>query len=81
MKSTGEAMGFDQNFGLSFAKSQIASNNSIPQKGTAFISVKDKDKEKILRKCKKKLIKLGFSIFATSGTARYLILMVLNVKR
>ena len=32
MKSTGEAMGFDQNFGLSFAKSQIASNNSIPQK-------------------------------------------------
>ena len=72
MKSTGEAMGFDQNFGLSFAKSQIASNNSIPQKGTAFISVKDKDKEKILLNAKK-LIKLGFSIFATSGTARYLI--------
>ena len=71
MKSTGEAMGFDQNFGLSFAKSQIASNNSIPQKGTAFISVKDKDKEKILINAKK-LIKLGFSIFATSGTARYL---------
>ncbi len=72
MKSTGEAMGFDQNFGLSFAKSQIASNNSIPQKGIAFISVKDKDKEKILINAKK-LIKLGFSIFATSGTARYLI--------
>ncbi len=71
MKSTGEAMGFDQNFGLSFAKSQIASNNSIPHKGTAFISVKDKDKEKILINAKK-LIKLGFSIFATSGTARYL---------
>ncbi len=71
MKSTGEAMGFDQNFGLSFAKSQIASNNSIPQKGTAFISVKDKDKEKILINAKK-LIKLGFSIFATLGTARYL---------
>ena len=72
MKSTGEAMGFDQNFGLSFAKSQIASNNTIPQKGTAFISVKDKDKEKILVNAKK-LIRLGFSIFATSGTARYLI--------
>ncbi len=71
MKSTGEAMGFDQNFGLSFAKSQIASNNSIPEKGTAFISVKDKDKEKILINAKK-LIRLGFSIFATSGTARYL---------
>ena len=71
MKSTGEAMGFDENFGLSFAKSQIASNNSIPLKGTAFISVKDKDKEKILNNAKK-LIKLGFSICATSGTAKYL---------
>jgi len=71
MKSTGEAMGFDENFGLSFAKSQIASNNSIPLKGTAFISVKDKDKEKILNNAEK-LIKLGFSICATSGTAKYL---------
>ena len=71
MKSTGEAMGFDENFGLSFAKSQIASNNSIPLKGIAFISVKDKDKEKILNNAEK-LIKLGFSICATSGTARYL---------
>ena len=71
MKSTGEAMGFDKNFGLSFAKSQIASNNSIPLKGTAFLSVKDKDKEKILNNAKK-LISLGFSISATSGTAKYL---------
>ena len=71
MKSTGEAMGFDENFGLSFAKSQIASNNNIPLKGTAFISVKDKDKEKILNNAEK-LIKLGFSICATSGTAKYL---------
>ena len=72
MKSTGEAMGFDNNFGLSFAKSQIASNNSIPLKGNAFISVKDKDKDKILNNAKK-LIKFGFSLFATSGTARYLL--------
>ena len=71
MKSTGEAMGFDENFGLSFAKSQIASNNSIPLKGTAFVSVKDRDKEKILNNAQK-LIKLGFSICATHGTARYL---------
>ena len=71
MKSTGEAMGFDKNFGLSFAKSQIASNNSIPLKGTAFISVKDKDKEKILNNAER-LIKLGFTICATSGTAKYL---------
>ena len=72
MKSTGEAMGFDNNFGLSFAKSQIASNNSIPLKGNAFISVKDKDKDKILNNAKK-LEKFGFSLFATSGTARYLV--------
>ncbi len=72
MKSTGEAMGFDNNFGLSFAKSQIASNNSIPLKGNAFISVKDKDKDKILNNAKK-LVKFGFSLLATSGTARYLI--------
>jgi len=71
MKSTGEAMGFDENFGLAFAKSQIASNNTIPLKGMAFVSVKDKDKEKILNNAKK-LIKLGFSICATSGTAKYL---------
>ena len=72
MKSTGEAMGFDENFGLSFAKSQIASNNIIPLKGTAFISVKDKDKEKILKNAKK-LINLGFNICATSGTAKFLL--------
>ncbi len=72
MKSTGEAMGFDNNFGLSFAKSQIASNNSIPLKGNAFISVKDKDKDKILNNAKK-LEKFGFSLLATSGTARYLV--------
>ncbi len=71
MKSTGEAMGFDENFGLSFAKSQIASNNNIPLKGIAFVSVKDKDKEKLLNNAKK-LIKLGFSLCATSGTAKFL---------
>jgi len=72
MKSTGEAMGFDENFGLSFAKSQIASNNSIPLKGTAFISVKDNDKEKMLNNTKK-LISFGFTICATSGTAKFLL--------
>ena len=61
MKSTGEAMGFDNNFGLSFAKSQIASNNTIPLKGNVFISVKDRDKDKILNNAKK-LIKFGFSL-------------------
>ena len=80
MKSTGEVMGFDQNFGLSFAKSQMASNNSIPLKGTAFISVRDKDKEKILNNALK-LIKLGFSLCATPGTAKYLVSKGIKCKK
>ncbi len=71
MKSTGEVMGFDEDFGMAFAKSQISGGNTLPTKGTAFISVKDKDKEKILINIKK-LTKLGFKITATSGTARFL---------
>jgi len=71
MKSTGEVMGFDENFGMAFAKSQISGGNTLPTKGTVFISVKDKDKEKILINIKK-LTKLGFKITATSGTARFL---------
>ena len=47
-------------------------NNIIPLKGTAFISVKDKDKENILKNAKK-LISLGFNICATSGTAKFLL--------
>ena len=71
MKSTGEVMGFDKDFGMAFAKSQISGGNTLPKKGTAFISVKDKDKEKILINIKK-LTKLGFKIIATSGTAKFL---------
>ena len=44
MKSTGEVMGFDKDFGLAFAKSQIASSNSLPTKGLAFISLKNSHK-------------------------------------
>ena len=79
MKSTGEVMGFDENFGMAFAKSQTSSNNLLPSKGTAFISVKDKDKEKILTNVKK-LISLGFKICATSGTAKFLISKGLKCK-
>ena len=44
MKSTGEVMGLDKDFGLAYAKSQISSGNSLPTKGLAFISLKDKHK-------------------------------------
>jgi len=71
MKSTGEVMGIDDDFGRAFAKSQIAAGNSLPASGTVFISVKDGDKEKAAR-IAKNLAEEGFSIIATRGTAEYL---------
>ena len=68
MKSTGEVMGIDKNFGLAYIKSQLAAGQKIPQKGNVFISVRDDDKKKILPVARK-LIRLGFHIYATSGTA------------
>ena len=53
MKSTGEVMGFDKDFGMAFAKDQIAAANSLPKEGLAFISLKEsviKKKELIYHK-------------------------------
>jgi carbamoyl-phosphate synthase large subunit len=71
MKSTGEVMGIDQDFGLAFAKSQLAAGSSLPLSGTVFISVKDQDKKLILSTARK-LAHLGFKILATTGTSRFL---------
>ena len=71
MKSTGEVMGIDENFGLSFAKSQMACGNALPTSGTAFISVKDKDKKSALEFAKT-LKNLNFKLCGTSGTAKFL---------
>jgi carbamoyl-phosphate synthase large subunit len=68
MKSTGEVMGIDKNFGIAFAKSQIATNQTLPVSGTVFISVSDKDKNTIIP-LSKSLQKIGFKIIATKGTA------------
>jgi len=68
MKSTGEVMGFDDNFGMAYAKSQIAASNSLPTKGLAFLSVKDSHKEEIFDLAKK-LLKLNFNLCGTEGTA------------
>jgi len=71
MKSTGEVMGIDKNFGLAFIKSQLAAGQSLSAKGNVFISVRDADKGSI--SCiAARLKKLGFSIYATSGTAAVL---------
>ncbi|MCW1428288.1 carbamoyl-phosphate synthase large subunit [Novosphingobium sp. JCM 18896] len=71
MKSTGEVMGIDRDFGTAFAKSQLGASTILPQGGTAFVSVKDSDKPVILPAVRK-LIELGFTIIATGGTQRYL---------
>ena len=71
MKSTGEVMGIDASFGVAFMKSQIAAGQNLPIKGNVFISVKDSHKRAIVFVVKK-LVDLGFSIVATSGTAEVL---------
>jgi carbamoyl-phosphate synthase large subunit len=68
MKSTGEVMGIGKDFGQAYIKSQIAAGQNLPKKGNVFISVRDKDKQAIVL-IAKKLKSLGFSIYATSGTA------------
>ncbi|MBV1768237.1 MAG: carbamoyl-phosphate synthase large subunit, partial [Methanobacterium sp.] len=69
MKSTGESMGIDVNFGLSYYKSQLSANMDLPTTGKIFISVRDADKDKITD-IVKKADELGFEIVATRGTAR-----------
>jgi carbamoyl-phosphate synthase large subunit len=71
MKSTGEVMGLDKDFGTAFAKSQLGAGVKLPQSGVVFISVKDTDKPVILPAARK-LVELGFSIIATGGTERFL---------
>jgi carbamoyl-phosphate synthase large subunit len=71
MKSTGEVMGIDKDFGGAYSKAQAAANNTMPTSGKIFISVKDKDKPP-LPPLVSKLISLGFSVIATRGTASYL---------
>ena len=68
MKSTGEVMGIDKDFGLAYAKSQISSGNSLPTKGLVFISLKDKHKNEGINLAKQ-LVKLNFTLCGTEGTA------------
>jgi len=68
MKSTGEVMGIDVDFGRAYIKSQLAAGQRLPRKGNVFISVRDKDKRAVVF-IAKKLEDLGFNIYSTSGTA------------
>jgi carbamoyl-phosphate synthase large subunit len=80
MKSTGEVMGIDSNFERAFAKSQIAAGVTLPSEGTVFVSVRDSDKEAILKPVRD-LIAMGFRIVATGGTATHLQQSGLEVNR
>ncbi len=71
MKSTGEVMGIDTTFGKAFHKASMAAGFYPPTDGVAFISVADGDKEQAVE-ISTRLVKLGFSLIATSGTAREL---------
>jgi carbamoyl-phosphate synthase large subunit len=82
MKSTGESMGIDENFEVSYYKSQLSANMKLPTKGKIFISVKDADKNKIHGICKKAR-GLGFELLATRGTARAVedMIKIENIKK
>ena len=71
MRSTGEVMGIDRTFGMAFAKSQAGAGNKLPNKGTVFLSLADRDKEAGLVAAVR-FAELGFSIAATAGTAALL---------
>ena len=71
MRSTGEVMGLDTTFARAFAKSQIGAGTRLPTGGTVFFSVKDGDKDLVVEPARA-LVALGFSLIATSGTARVL---------
>ena len=71
MRSTGEVMGLDTDFGVAFAKSQLGGGTKVPKAGTVFVSLKDGDKIRILPTMKM-LVELGFKVIATSGTQRFL---------
>ena len=68
MKSTGEVMGIDVDFGRAFAKAQIAASGRLPLSGTIFLSVRNKDKA-VVGALARRLVQMGFRLIATEGTA------------
>ena len=68
MKSTGESIGIDENFGMAFYKSQLSAGMDLPKEGTIFMSVREQDKKKV-QPIAEKAHRLGFDILATKGTA------------
>lgn len=80
MRSTGEVMGCDANLAIAYAKAQISSFNPLPLEGRVFISVNDNDKMHVLTLAKT-LSDLGFTLCATLGTCKFLMLAGLDCER
>ena len=80
MKSTGEVMGVGDTFGEAFAKAQLGASEILPNAGVAFISVREDDKP-FVEQVARDLIKLGFEVVATAGTARVIEAAGLPVRR
>jgi carbamoyl-phosphate synthase large subunit len=68
MKSTGEVMGLDSDFGRAFAKAQLGAGTDLPLRGAVFVSVRDGDKASLVEPCRQ-LFEWGFELVATRGTA------------
>ncbi len=71
MKSTGEVMGIDREFGKAFAKAQFGANVRLPTSGKVFVSIKEDDKAAVVDSVRK-LVNAGFEVIATKGTATFL---------
>jgi len=71
MKSTGEVMCIDRDAGIAYLKSQLAAGSKLPKSGSVFLSVKDQDKTAVIP-IARKLVELGFSLYATRGTSTVL---------
>jgi carbamoyl-phosphate synthase large subunit len=80
MKSTGEVMGLDADFGRAFAKSQLGVGTVLPLEGAVFVSVRDGDKAALIDPCRE-LVAMGFALVATAGTADTLAAAGLAVER
>ncbi|MEH1823411.1 MAG: carbamoyl-phosphate synthase large subunit [Nostoc sp.] len=79
MRSTGEVMGIDSDFGRAFAKAELGAGERLPLTGTVFVSMSDRDKA-AASGVVKEFIDLGFTVMATLGTRRVLIEQGLNIE-
>ncbi|WP_375495937.1 carbamoyl-phosphate synthase large subunit [uncultured Nostoc sp.] len=79
MRSTGEVMGIDSDFGRAFAKAELGAGERLPLTGTVFVSMSDRDKA-AASGVVKEFIDLGFTVMATLGTRRVLLEQGLNIE-